>query len=62
MYDQMRNDLFDQLSEIPGLELDNLNSEALCELLLFGNQRFNNIANKLIKEATIFILSTGRLE
>ena len=44
----MRNDLFDQLSEIPGLELDNLNSEALCELLLFGNQRFNNIANKLI--------------
>ena len=63
LYDQMRNDLFDQLSEIPGLELDNLNSEALCELLLFGNPRFNNIANKLILEATIsFILSTGRLE
>ena len=63
LYDQMRNDLFDQLSEIPGLELDNLNSEALCELLLFGNLRFNNIANKLILEAIIsFILSTGRLE
>ena len=27
----MHNDLFDQLSEIPGLELDNLNPEALPE-------------------------------
>ena len=63
MYDQMRNDLFDQLSETPGLELDNLNSEALCELLLFGNPCFNSIANKLILEGTIsFILSTGMLE
>ena len=51
-YDQMRNDLLDQLSEISGLELENLNSEALCELLLFGNPRFNNIANKLILEAS----------
>ena len=62
MYDQMRNDLFDQLSEIPGLELDNRNSKALCKLLPYGNPRFNNIANKLILEATIsFILSSGRL-
>ena len=63
MYDQMCNDLLNQVSEIPGLEFDNINSEALCELLLFGNPRFNSIANKLILEATIsFILSTGRLE
>ena len=62
IYDQMRNDLLDQLSRIPGLELGNLSSGALCELLLFGNPRFNDIANKLILEATIsFILSTRRV-
>ena len=49
-YDQMRNDLLDQLSRIPGLELGNLSSGALCELLLFGNPRFNDIANKVILE------------
>ena len=63
IYDQMRNDLLDKLSRIPGLELENLNSGALCELLLFGNPHFNNIANKLILEATIsFILSTKRVK
>ena len=63
IYDQMHNDLLDKLSRIPGLELENLNSGALCELLLFGNPHFNNIANKLILEATIsFILSTKRAE
>ena len=56
MYDQRRNDLLDQISEIPRLELDNLNSEALCKLLLYGNPRFNNIANKLILEATISLI------
>ena len=62
IYDQMRNDLLDQLSRIPGLELGNLSSGALCELLLSGNPRFNDIANKLILEATIsFILSTRRV-
>ena len=43
MYDQVCNDLFDQLLDITGLELDNRNSEALCKLLLYGNPRFNNI-------------------
>ena len=63
IYDQIRNDLLDQLSRIPGLELGNLSSGALCELLLFGNPRFNDIANKLILEETIsFILSTRRVE
>ena len=45
LYDQLRNDLFGQLSK---LVLDSLYSEAICELLLFGNQHFNNIASKLI--------------
>ena len=63
IYDQMRNDLLDRLSRIPGLELGNLSSGALCELLLFGNPSFNDIANKLILEATIsFILPTRRVE
>ena len=39
--------------EITGLERGKMSSEALCELLLFGNPRFRNIANKLILEATI---------
>ena len=59
----MRGDLFGHLSEIPGPELTNLSFKALCDLLLFSNEGFNNIDNKLILEATIsFILSTGRLE
>ena len=63
IYGQIRNDLFDQLSEIPGLQLEHLSSVALCEFLLFGNPRFNNIANKQILEATIsFILLTRRVE
>ena len=47
-YDQMHNDLFDQLSEIPGLDLNNF--KALCGVLLFGAPYFNNIADKLILE------------
>ena len=63
MYDQMRNDLLDQLSEIPSLELGNLSSKALCKLLLFGDPYFSNIANELILEATIsFILLTEKAE
>ena len=63
IYDQMRNGLLYQLSRIPGFELGNLSSGAFCELLLFGNPRFNDIANKLILEATIsLILSTRRVE
>ena len=63
LYDQMRSDLFGHLSEIPGLELTNLSSKALRDLLLVGNEGFNNIHNKIDLETTMtFILSTGRLE
>ena len=37
---QIRDDLFGHVSEIPGLELTNLSSKALCDLLLFGNEGF----------------------
>ena len=63
LYDQIYDDLFGHLSEIPVLELTNLSSKALCDLLLFVNEGLSNIDNKLILETTIsFILSTERLE
>ena len=63
IYDQTRNGLPGHLSDIPGLELGNLSSEALCEFLLCGNPRFKYTTSKLILEATIsFILSTKRVE
>ena len=55
LYDQMHDDLFGHLSEIPGLEPINLSSKLLCDLLLSGNESFQNIENKLILETTIFI-------
>ena len=36
IYDEMRTDPLDYLSEILGLELGSLSSEALCELLLLA--------------------------
>ncbi len=56
------NDLFDKLSEIPGLNLNDISCEELCEVLLFGNSNYNQIASTLIVANTIkFILSTKRL-
>ena len=40
IYGQMRNDLLDRISRIPGLELGNLSSGALCELLLSAKSTF----------------------
>ena len=45
-----------------GLVLDNLSSKALCGPLLFGNQNFSDVTNRVLWEAKIpLILSTGRL-
>ena len=51
----MRNDLFGQLSEIPGLELTDISSEALYDLVLFGNEGFNNIYKSIVEIAILFI-------
>ncbi len=63
MFNQMRRDLFGQLDDIPGLDIKNLDSNALCKLLLFGNSKLNVVTNRIILEATIaFIDKTKRFE
>ena len=59
----MRIDLFGQLTDIPGLDITNLESNALCELLLLGSSQLNIMGNRIILEATIaFIDKTNRFD
>ena len=61
-FDLMRRDLFRQLT-IPGLDINKLDSDALCSLLLFGSKDFNIVENRIIIEATIsFISATKRFD
>ena len=54
----MRQNLFGQLSDIPGLIL-NLDDKSFCEMLLFGDSKYNVANNRKILEATIsFITNT----
>ena len=54
---------FGQLSEIPGLDLTNMDSKALCELLLYGSPQLTIIDNRKILEATMsFIERSMRLD
>ena len=63
LFSTMRIDLFGQLTDIPGLDITNLESNALCELLLFGSSQLNVMANRIILEATIaFIDKTNRFD
>ena len=56
-----RKDLFDQLAEIPGLNISGLDSDVLCSTLLFGSSDLNVIENRIVLDATIsFINRTGR--
>ena len=58
--DVMRQDLFGQLSVIPGLNID-LDDKPLCDLLLFGDSKNSVITNRIILEATVsFIKNTKR--
>ena len=57
-----RRDLLGQLGDLPGIDIVSLDSETICELLLFGSPNLNVIVNRIILEATIsFIKSTQRL-
>ena len=61
-FDLMRRDLFRQLT-IPGLDINKLDSDALCSLLLFGSKDLNVVENRIIIEATIsFINATKRFD
>ena len=51
-----------QLEDLPGIDIESLDSKTICELLLFGSPNVNVIVNRIILEATIsFIKSTQRL-
>ena len=61
-FDLMRRDLFRQLT-INGLDIRELDSNALCNLLLFGSNDLNIVENRTILEATIsFIKATKHPE
>ena len=61
MFSPLRSDLFGQLIDIPGLDIMNLDSNALCKLFLFGSSQLNVVANQIILEATIaFMEKTNR--
>ena len=62
-FHEMRCDLLGQLSEIPSLDLTNMDSKALCELLLYGSPHLTIIDNRIILEATMsFIDRSMRLD
>ena len=55
--DSMRQDFFDQLSEIHGLNV-NLDDKPLCDLALFGHSKNNVITNKIILKGKISFIKS----
>ena len=50
------------VTEVSGIDIANLDSETLCNLLLYGSPYMNMIDNRIIIEATIeYIEKTNRL-
>ena len=66
LYDMLRRDLFDQLSDVPGLDIasvNNMDDDTLCHRLLFGDPSFGTIENRVILDATIsFLKNSGRFD
>ena len=66
LYDILRRDLFDQLSDVPGLDIasvNNMDDDTLCHRLLFGDQSLGTIENRVILDATIsFLKNSGRFD
>ena len=52
-FDLMRADLFDQLSEIPTLDIDGMNSKILCSLLSYECSQLDSVNNRMILDASI---------
>ena len=62
LYSILSQDLFDQLSDIDGFNVADVNPKELCLLLLFGDQNLGTVASRIILEATIsFIKASARL-
>ena len=60
LYHGLRVDLFDQISDIPGIDLTYFDESSLCNLL-YGNPSCTEIHNSIIIESTItYINATGR--
>ena len=59
-FDLMRTDLFGQLSDIPALDINDMDTTALCNLLLYGSPHLNVIANRMIMDATISYIKTTK--
>ena len=60
-YDLARSDLLDKVGEI--VDLSNLNSNEITNILIFGSSFLNNASNKSIIEITIeYLIRSGRFE
>ena len=60
-YHALHLNLFDQISDIPGIDLTYFDESSLCNLLLYGNPSCTEIHNSIIIEPTItYIIATGR--
>ena len=53
----LRQDLFDQLSDIDGFNDADVNPKELCPLLLFCDQNLETVANRIILETTISVIN-----
>ena len=66
LYDILRRDLFDQLSDVPGLDIasvNNMDDDTLYHRLLFGDQSLGTIENRVILDATVsFLKNSGRFD
>ena len=61
LYSILRQDLFDQLSDIDGFNIADVNPKELSSLFLFGDQNLGTVANTIILEATIsFVKASAR--
>ena len=61
-YDLLRRDLFHQRN-VSGLIIDGMDTNTLCNLLLFGSNDLDVVQNRIIIEVTIsFIVATKRLD
>ena len=62
LYGILRQDLFDQLSDIDGLNAADVNPKELSRLLLFGDRNLGTVAYRIILEAIIsFIKGHGNI-
>ena len=66
LYNVLPRDLFDQLSDVPGLDvvsISNMDDDTLCHRHLFRDPSLGTIEDRVILEATIsFMKNSGRFD